>query len=108
MREMRRIIECAMAERLGERGLQPSLTRTHYSAGRVAALLSMLPKTLSAAQRRHLDAVLRFCPGANELRRFFLRFRAMLRWRSARKLRRWIEAAVRSGFRFRLNSRARC
>ena len=54
-----------------ERGLQPSLTRTHYSAGRVSALLTMPPKTLSAVQKRHLEAFLRFCPKAHELRGSF-------------------------------------
>jgi hypothetical protein len=53
-----------------KRGLQPSLTRTHYSAGRVSALLNMPPQTLSVAQKRHLDAFMRFCPGAHKLRRF--------------------------------------
>jgi transposase len=83
-----------------ERGLQPSLTRTHYSAGRVSALLNMPPQELSAAQKRHLDAFLRFCPKAQELRRFILQFRAMLRWRSAKKLGTWIKAAAASEFRF--------
>jgi transposase len=83
-----------------ERGLQPSLTRTHYSAGRVSALLNMPPRTLSAAQKRHLEVFLRFCPKAHELRRFVLRFRAMLRWRSAKKLSTWIDSATTSGFRF--------
>jgi transposase len=83
-----------------ERGLQPSLTRTHYSAGRVSALLNMPPQKLSAAQKRHLDAFLRFCPKAHELRRFVLQFRAMLRWRSAKKLRSWIKTAAASEFRF--------
>ena len=83
-----------------ERGLQPPLTRTHYSAGRVAALLNIPPQTLSAAQKRHLDAFLRFCPEAHKLRRFVLQFRAMMRWRSAKKLGTWIEAAAASGFRF--------
>jgi len=69
-----------------ERGLQPSLTRTHYSAGRVSALLNMPPRTLSAGQQKHLDAFLRFCPNAHELRRFILQFRAIMRWRSAKKL----------------------
>jgi hypothetical protein len=45
-----------------ERGLQPSLTRTHYSAGRVSALLNMPPPTLLPAQKRHLEAFLRFAP----------------------------------------------
>ena len=83
-----------------ERGLQPSLTRTHYSAGRVSALLNMPPQTLSAAQKRHLDAFLRFCPKAHELRRFILQFRAMMRWRSGKKMGAWIKAAAASEFRF--------
>jgi transposase len=83
-----------------ERGLQPSLTRTHYSAGRVSALLNMPPRTLSVAQKRHLDELMRFCPEAHKLRRFVLQFRAMLRWRSARKLNAWIVSAATSGFRF--------
>jgi hypothetical protein len=83
-----------------ERGLQPSLTRTHYSAGRVSALLNMPSRTLSTAQKRHLDAFMRFCPKAHKLRRFVLQFRAMLRWRSARKLNTWIVSAAASGFRF--------
>jgi Transposase len=83
-----------------KRGLQPSLTRTHYSAGRVSALLNMRPQTLSVAQKRYLDAFLRFCPGAHKLRQFVLQFRAMLRWRSAKRLTTWIESATVSGFRF--------
>jgi hypothetical protein len=55
-----------------KRGLQPSSTRTHYSAGRVSALLNMPPQTLSVWQKRHLDAFMRFCPGAHKLRRFVL------------------------------------
>jgi hypothetical protein len=73
-----------------KRGLQPSLTRTHYSAGRVPTLLNMRPQTLSVAQKRYLDALLRFCPGAHKLRQFVLQFRAMLRWRSAKRLTTWI------------------
>jgi predicted transcriptional regulator len=61
------------------RGLQPSLTRTHYSAGRVSALLSMPSQILSTAQKRHLDAFLRFCPKAHKLSRFVLQFRAVPR-----------------------------
>ena len=83
-----------------ERGLQPSLTRTHYSAGRVSALLNLPPQALSAGQKSHLDAFLSFCPNAHELRRFILKFRAMLRWRSAKKLGTWIKAAATSDFRF--------
>jgi transposase len=55
---------------------------------------------LSAGQKRHLDAFLRFCPKAHELRRFILKFRAMLRWRSAKKLGTWIKSAAASEFRF--------
>jgi transposase len=80
--------------------LQPSLTRTHYSAGRVSALLNMPSRTLSTAQKRHLDAFMRFCPKAHKLRRLVLQFRAMLRWRSARKLNAWIVSAATSVFRF--------
>jgi len=83
-----------------ERGLQPSLTRTHLLCGRVSALLNLPPQTLSAEQKRHLDAFLRFCPKAHELRRFILKFRAMLRWRSAKKLGTWIKSAAASEFRF--------
>jgi transposase len=82
-----------------ERGLQSSLTRTHYSAGRMSALINIPPQKLSAGQKRHLDAFLRFCPKAHELRRFILKFRAMLRWRSAKKLDAWINAAAASEFR---------
>jgi transposase len=76
------------------------LTRTHFSAGRVSALLNMPPQTLSVAQKRHLDAFLRFCPEAHKLRRFVLQFRAMLRWRSAKGLNTWIDSATGSGFQF--------
>jgi hypothetical protein len=58
-----------------ERGLQPSLIPTHYSAGRVAALVSMPPQTRSAAQTRHFDAFLRFCPKAHQLPRFVHKWR---------------------------------
>jgi hypothetical protein len=83
-----------------ERGLQPSLTRTHYSAGRVSPLLNMPPPTLLPAQKRHLEAFFRFCPKSHRLRRFILQFRAMMRWRSAKKLGAWIKAASTSGFHF--------
>jgi transposase len=81
-------------------GLRPSLTGTHYSAGRIAALLTMPPPRLSESQRRHLDAFFRFCPKAHELRRLSLRFRSMLRWRSDKKLSNWIDSATACGFRF--------
>jgi hypothetical protein len=83
-----------------KRGLQASLTRTHYSAGRVAALLNMAPPTLSVTQKRHLDAFMRFYPGVHKLRRFVFQFRDMLRWRSAKRLNTWIGSATVSGFRF--------
>ena len=83
-----------------DRGLEPSLTRTHYSAGRISALLNIPPRMLAAAQKRHLDAFLRFCPKAHDIRRFILQFRAMLIWRSAKKLESWIKAAVASEFGF--------
>jgi transposase len=92
-RDQAQFIQCR------ERGLQSSQTRTHYSAGRVAALINIPPPKLSAGQKRHLDAFLRFCPKAHELRRFILKFRAMLRWRSAKKLDAWINAASASEFR---------
>jgi transposase len=90
----------ALFHQARERGLQPSLTRTHYSAGRVSALLNMPPQKLSAAQKRHLDGFMRFCPKAHQLRRFVLQFRAMLRWRSAKKLGTWTDSAIASEFRF--------
>src|ERR1700727_904378 len=77
-----------------------NLTRTHYSAGRVSALLNMPPQTSSAGQQKHLDAFLRSCPKAHELRRFILQFRAMMRWRSAKKLGTWIKTADGSEFPF--------
>lgn len=95
-----RLRDQALFPQKEERGLQPALTRTHYSAGRVARLLGMPSNTMSRPQRQHLDAFLRFCPKAHKLRRFFLQFRAMLRWRSAKKLATWITAAVGSGCRF--------
>src|ERR1700677_2507172 len=36
----------------------------------------------------------------HKLRRFVLQFRAMLRWRSAKRLTTWINSATVSGFRF--------
>ena len=57
-----------------------------------------VPPTLSAAQRRHLEAFLRFCPQAHQLRKLVLQFRAMLRWRKADHLADWMEKAMTSGF----------
>jgi len=90
----------AMFKQKLERGLHPILARTHYSSARIAALLSKPPKALSSSQNDHLKPFLRFCPQAHLLRRFVLRFRAMLRWRKADKLSSWIDAATTSGFRF--------
>ena len=81
-----------------ERGRHPSQLRTHYSSGRVAALLTKVPPKLTAAQRRYLEAFLRFCPQAHQLRKLVFQFRALLRWRRAGKLARWMERAVASGF----------
>jgi Transposase len=76
------------------------LTRTHYSAGRIAALLVKPPPTLSWAQKQHLEAFLRFCPQAQTLRRMVLQFRALLRWRKATKLSAWMQTAIASPFPF--------
>jgi len=73
--------------------------RTHYSSGRVASLL-LNPEHRSAEQKRHVDAFLRWCPQARDLRRLALRFRAMLRWRTATRLAAWMHAAVSSDFHF--------
>jgi transposase len=72
--------------------------QTHYSSGRIAALLLKVPPKLTAAQCRHLEAFLRFCPQAHQLRRLVCQFRALLRWRRAAKLTRWLERAIASGF----------
>ena len=81
-----------------ERGMHPSQLQTHYSAGRIAGLLIKVPPKLTAAQRRHLGAFLRFCPQAHQLRRLVFQFRALLRWRQPAKLTRWLERAMASGF----------
>jgi transposase len=81
-----------------QRGMHPAQLRTHYSSGRIAALLTKVPPTLTEAQRRHLGAFLRFCPSAYRLRRLVLQFRALLRWREAGKLANWMGRASTSGF----------
>ncbi len=81
----------------GERGLQPALTRTHFSSARVTALLLTPPRELSVTQR---DSFLRFCPTAYKVRRLALQFRAMLQWRRSVRLSEWIEKAVGSKFPF--------
>src|ERR1700677_2691431 len=73
------MVECASVSRASDpkrpaTGLQPSLIRTHYSAGRVSALLNMPPQTLSLAQKRYLDAFLRFCPGVTNCADLFSSF----------------------------------
>jgi transposase len=83
-----------------QRGMHPAQLPTHYSSGRIAALLTQVPPRLTAAQRRHLEAFLRFCPQAHQLRKLVFQFRALLRWRQAGKLARWIGRATSSGFRW--------
>ncbi|MGH9397256.1 MAG: transposase [Terriglobia bacterium] len=83
-----------------ERGLQPALTRTYFSSGRIAALLLKPSRNLSAVQRRYRDHFLRFCPAAHKVRKLALQFRAMLRWRWSGRLVQWIETTTGSGFPF--------
>ncbi|MGO9274979.1 MAG: ISL3 family transposase [Terriglobia bacterium] len=52
-----------------ERGLQPALTRTHFSSARITALLLTPPRDLSATQRTYRDSFLRFCPAAYKVRK---------------------------------------
>jgi transposase len=80
------------------RGLHPALARTHFSSGRVTALLLTPPRQLSANQLSYRDSFLRFCPIAHKVRKLALRFRAMLRWRRSVRLGPWIETAVSSKF----------
>jgi transposase len=74
-------------------------SRTHYPSGRVASLL-LNPERRSTEQKRYVDAFLRWCPRARELRRLALGFRAMLRWRTAKRLAAWMHAAVSSDCHF--------
>jgi transposase len=83
-----------------ERGLHPALARTHFSAGRIAALLLKPSRGMSAAQQRYRDSFLRFCPGAYRVRKLALQFRAMLRWRRSSRLAQWIATVTSSGFSF--------
>src|SRR5215471_14184336 len=62
-----------------ERRLQPALTRTHFSAGRITALLLKPSRNLSAMPQRYRESFLRFCPVAHGVRKLALQFRAMLR-----------------------------
>jgi transposase len=79
------------------RGLQPALTRTHFSSARMTALLLAPPRDLSATQRTDRDNFLRFCPTAYKVRQLALQFRAMLRWRRSVGLGKWIGEAMSSG-----------
>jgi transposase len=72
---------------------------TSYSSGRVASLL-LNPERRSPDQKRHVAAFLRACPHARDLRRLALQFRAMLRWRKAKRLAAWMHAARSSDFHF--------
>jgi hypothetical protein len=83
-----------------ERGLHPALARTHFSAGRIAALLLKPCRRMSAVQQRYRDSFLRFCPGAYRVRKLALQFRAMLRWRRTGWLAQWIATVTSSGFSF--------
>jgi len=83
-----------------QRGLPPSLTRTQFAAGRVAAWLTKSPQELSSEQQRSLDNFLKLCPAAYQLRKLALQFRAMLRWRRSKRLQSWIEKAMASRFSF--------
>jgi hypothetical protein len=69
-----------------ERGLQPALTRTHFSSGRMTALLLKPSRNLSATQHRYRESFLRFCPVAHQVRKLALQFRAMLSWRRSARL----------------------
>jgi hypothetical protein len=83
-----------------ERGLHPALTRTHFSAARIAALLLKPSRNLSAVQQRYRESFLCFCPVAYQVRKLALQFRVMLRWRRSGRLVPWIETAIGSGFPF--------
>jgi hypothetical protein len=83
-----------------ERGLHPALTRTHFSAGRIVALLLKPSRDMSAVQQRYRDSFLRFCPGAYRVRKLALQFRAMLRWGRSSRLAQWIATATSSEFFF--------
>jgi transposase len=54
-------------------------------------------------QQTYMDRFLHLCPSAWGLRRHALRFRAMLRWASARRLSDWMTTAEESAFPFLAN-----
>jgi hypothetical protein len=62
--------------------------------------LLLNPERRTPGQKRHVDAFLRACPDARDLRRLALQFRAMLRWRKAKRLAAWMHAARSSDFHF--------
>lgn len=99
MRSDRRRDEEAKRER-AEPGLLGTLSRTRYSAGWMAALLTKFPRTLTAMQNRHLEDFLQFCPKARQLRGLALRFRGLLRGNSLARLAEWMEKVKASGFPF--------
>lgn len=83
--------------------MHPALARTHFSAGRIAALLLKPSRGMSAVQQRYRDSFLRFCPGAYRVRKLALQFRAMLRWRRTSRLVQliqWIATVTSSRFSF--------
>ena len=71
--------------------MHAALARTHFSAGRIAALLLKPSRGMSAVQQRYRDSFLRFCPGAYRVRKLALQFRAMLRWRRTSLPAQWID-----------------
>ena len=100
MRSDRRRDEKLNSER-PEDGLAGTLSRTRYSAGWIAGLLTQFPRRLTPEQNSHLTDFLQFCPEARGLRRLVLQFRGLLRWRSGgRRLAAWLEKAKASGFPF--------
>jgi len=82
------------------RGMHPSQTRKHFSAGRIASLLVKPPGMLSGAQIRYVEPFLRLCPDAHRLRKLVLQFRGILRWQKVDKLAGWIDQLVASKFLF--------
>jgi hypothetical protein len=71
---------------------------THFAPPRVAALLAKAPRQLKAAQRGYLWTFFRLCPLGRQLRRLILGFRALLRWRRAIHLAKWIDTASAAVF----------
>ena len=78
----------------------PGLRSTHFSTGRVAALLSTPPPALRPSQVTYLERFFEFCPSAHRLRSLVMSFKAMLRHRRSELLPVWIEKATSSQFPF--------